>query len=125
MTYKQVFIVNQDLNMTKGKIAVQVAHGEVYYMQYLMEGTFDKDEIIDRYISWTDEEDGLMKKVVLKATENELNDFVVELPFKNVTAFIVYDRGLTQVSPNSFTCICVEPLTEEKCNELFGHLKLL
>lgn len=125
MTYKQVFIINQDLNMSKGKIAVQVAHGEVYYMQYLMESPMDKEMLLDNYIIWTDEENGLMKKAVLKTTEKELHNFVAELPVKGITCFVVHDRGLTQVTPDSLTCLCIEPLLEEKCNELFRHLKLL
>ena len=34
MALKQVFIINSDLKMGKGKIAVQVAHGEVIYGTY-------------------------------------------------------------------------------------------
>ncbi len=128
MTYKQVFIINQDLDMGKGKIAVQIAHGEVYYMQELLNGSGDAeqdDEMLDRYLAWSTEENELMKKVVLKATEKEMNDILLELAIREIALFSVYDRGLTQIASNSYTCICVEPLLEEQCSELFGHLKLL
>ena len=128
MTYKQVFIVNQDLDMGKGKIAVQVAHGEIYYMQEILNGHGDSkkdNEMLDRYLAWSTEENELMKKVVLKANEEEMSHILHELAIREITLFSVYDRGLTQIAPNSYTCICVEPLLEEQCNKLFGHLKLL
>lgn len=126
MTYKQVFIINDDLKMGKGKIAVQVAHGEVYYMIEALKRFAPYNNAFQyNYIKWIKEEDELMKKVVLKATEKQMNDIMEKLMEEEIMAFPVYDRGLTQVLPNSFTCICVEPLTDERCNELFEHLKLL
>lgn len=129
MAYKQVFIINSDLNMGKGKIAVQVAHAEVYYMEELLDYALgDSPENINlysRFIAWREEKHGLMKKVVLKATEEEMNKILCELVVKEIEKFAVYDRGLTQIAPNSFTCIVVEPLEEDKCDKLFGHLKLL
>jgi len=127
MTYKQVFIVNSYLKMGRGKIAVQVAHGEVYYIEEVLESIFEGETLTkyDNYIKWRYDENGLMKKVVLKATEKEMDLILMELAIKEIAVFAVYDRGLTQVAPNSFTCICVEPLPEEQCTELFGHLKLL
>ncbi len=127
MTYKQVFIINQDINMSKGKIAVQVAHGEVYYIEEVMESMFEDETLIkyDNYIKWRYDENELMKKVILKATEKEMDLILMELAIEEIAVFAVYDRDLTQVAPNSFTCICVEPLLEEQCTKLFGHLKLL
>lgn len=127
MTYKQVFIINQDLNMSKGKIAVQVAHGEVYYIEEVLETIFENETLTkyDNYVKWRYDENELMKKVVLKGNEKEMNSILSELAIKKIAVFSVHDKGLTQVAPNSFTCVCVEPLLEEQCTELFGHLKLL
>jgi len=119
---KQVFLINQDLKMRKGKIAVQVAHGEVFYM-YEKFTTHQYGSMHDNYIKWM--KDGIMKKVVLKATEQEIRDIVIQLRRKDIWERVVVDMGLTQVEPNSLTCLVVEPLPEEQCNELFGHLKLL
>ena len=129
MTYKQIYIVNSDLGMGKGKIAGQVAHATVYYMEELLlylEGESPENEkLFERFIAWREEEHGLMKKIILKATQAEMQKILCELAIKEIETFAVYDRGLTQIAENSFTCIIVEPLEEEKCDELFGHLKLL
>lgn len=129
MTYKQVFIVNSDLGMGKGKIAGQVAHAVVYYMEefllYLQGRAPENEKLFERFIAWREEEHGLMKKIVLKATEEEMKKILCELAVKGIEKFAVYDRGLTQIADGSFTCIIVEPLEEKICDELFRHLKLL
>ncbi len=129
MSLKQVFIVNSDLSMGKGKIAVQVAHGEVLYMEHVLYDHFSLGAVasIDNYKQWRNETNGpigMMKKVVLKATEQDMNNIYGQLK-NGIWVCKVFDKGLTQVAENSFTCLVVEPLGEEKCEELFGHLKLL
>ena len=124
MAYKQIFIINSDLKMSAGKIAVQVAHGEVYYMDYAHAHLGTEDKVSERFVEWFTDEDNLMKKVVLKATEKEMQEFTWKLKDK-VWAYPVFDRGLTQVPKDSFTCLVIEPLPDEQCKELFGHLKLL
>lgn len=122
MTLKQTFIINSDLDMGKGKIAGQVLHGEVFYMErilYKHEGNFEV------YSRWRYEHDGLMKKVVLKAPEEEMNNIISKLNDINIWSYKVVDMGLTQIAKGSFTCLVIEPLLEEVADELFGHLKLL
>jgi len=126
---KQVFIVNKDLKMGTGKIAVQVAHGEVLYMESLPNSMDYPDTRLDRYGGWRSDtpEDpiGMMKKVVLKASENEIRDIFMKLRTLNIWCFLIHDKGFTQVVPNSLTCLVVEPLDEGNCDAFFGHLKLL
>ena len=120
MTLKQVFIINSDLKMGKGKIAVQVAHGEVFYMEL----AFDEGNLRpENYNSWRNDDDELMKKVVLKATEDQIHEIVGELCFQKIWCSVVHDRGLTQVPEDSLTCLVVEPLPEEQCDKLFENLK--
>ena len=129
MAFKQVFIINSDLNMGRGKIGVQIAHAEVYYMDEILlyvEGDAPENEkLFERFVAWREEEHGLMKKIILKTTEIEMKKILCDLAVKEIEKFAVYDAGLTQIEPGSFTCIVVEPLEEGKCDELFGHLKLL
>lgn len=131
---KQVFLINKDLKMSSGKIAVQVAHGEVIYMEKVMleyryTNIKSSCDFMSRYYGWRaeTEEDpiGMQKKIVLKSTESEMKDIFMRLHTLGIWSYLIFDKGLTQVAPNSLTCLVVEPLEEERCNELFGDLKLL
>ena len=119
---KQTFLINTNLKMGKGKIAVQVAHGEVFYMNAIHDRKSDTC-MEERFHDWFN--DGVMKKVVLKATEKEMRDIVIQLRRKDIWEHPVIDMGLTQVAQDSFTCLVIEPLPEEQCQKLFEHLKLL
>jgi len=130
---KQVFLINADLKMEKGKIAVQVAHGEVLYMDRILEHIIQhhakSEDIYVRYNKWREateyDQIGMMKKVVLKSTEKEIIEYTWKLRTLNIWAYPIFDKGLTQVPENSLTCLVIEPLEEERCNILFGNLKLL
>ena len=130
MTLKQVFIVNKNLGMRTGKISVQVAHGEIFYIEHVFIGKRDLNSLETgknflNYLDWR--ENGLMKKIVLKASQEEMLFLIGALKaIDDDTWFgIVYDIGLTQVPTDSMTCIVFEPLDEEEANERFGYLKLL
>ena len=121
---KQYFLINKDLKMGTGKIAVQIAHGEVMYMQKVM----SKNNRM-KFYKWKSEtsEDpiGMMKKIVVKSTENEMRDMFMKLHDLGIWSYLIFDKGLTQVEPNSLTCLVVEPLEESQYKDLFGDLKLL
>jgi PTH2 family peptidyl-tRNA hydrolase len=120
MSLKQVFIINSDLQMGKGKIAVQAAHGEVYYMEYLNKEYSGGHTEFDAWMK-----DGVMKKIALKATYFEMRHIMDCLDKELIWFHGVEDLGLTQVPVNSLTCIIVEPLPEETTERLFGAYKLL
>ncbi len=126
--FKQIFLINKDLKMGVGKVAVQVAHGEVLYMENLFSMNYP-DEKHGKYDEWrsnTPEDPiGMMKKVVLKASEYEIRDIFIKLRNLNIWAYLIFDHGLTQIPENSLTCLVVEPLEESKCDKLFHSFKLL
>ena len=121
---KQVFLINTDLGMRKGKIAVQVAHGEVYYMSEIENALFEEDSIAnyENYQKWLNTD---MPKIVLRSTEEQMKHMMNELKDREIWYHEVHDKGYTQVEPDSFTCLVVEPLEEETYNELFKQFKLL
>lgn len=138
MTLKQVFVVNKDLGMKVDKIAVQVAHGETLYMSEIgackctsmVHELEDKEhQMKDNFKEWT--KDGLMKKIVFKATREEMLILIGVLKSMNdisaddIWFDIVFDKGLAQVPTNSMTCLVFEPLDEEEADNRFGYLKLL
>lgn len=106
--------------MGKGKVAVQTAHGEVFYMQYLNKPYSSGHT---EFAQWM--KNGVMKKIVLKAPEQEFAQIAEKLNKERIWFQVVRDMGLTQIQAGSMTCIVVEPLLEEKTQELFGNLKLL
>ncbi len=125
---KQIFLINKDLKMGIGKIAVQVAHGEVMYMETIKIKCMHNSsyKIYNKWRSSTPEDPiGMQKKVVLKSTESEMRDMYVKLKSLKIWCYLIQDKELTQVAPNSLTCLVVEPLEEDICNKLFGDLKLL
>lgn len=130
---KQIFLINTDLKMDKGKIAVQCCHGETLYMDRILEHVIQhrakSDDIYVRYNKWRQateyDQIGMMKKVVLKSTKDEIINYTWKLKNLGIWAYPIFDKGLTQVEPNSLTCLVIEPLEEEQCNTLFGNLKLL
>ena len=138
MPLKQIFIVNKNLGMRVGKIAVQVAHGETLYMSEIgackcLSVVFDLEDkehrMKNNFKEWT--KDGLMKKIVLKASQEEILMIIGALKSMNdigaddIWFDIVFDKGLTQVPTDSMTCIVFEPLDEKEADARFGHLKLL
>ncbi len=122
MVLKQTFIINSNLDMGKGKIAVQVLHGEVFYMERIL---YNHEGDFKNYSQWRYEDNELMKKIVLKASEEEINKIILRLDDLNIWNLKVVDRGLTQVCKDSFTCLVVEPIPEDTSDKIFGNLKLL
>lgn len=115
---KQVFIVNQDLKMSKGKIAVQVAHGEVVYMGHSCLFKPETEEYTN-HRNWLM---NLMTKIVLKAPHVEMVLLKQELATAGIKFYAVLDAGLTQVPSGSLTCICIWPLPD---TSRFDRFKLL
>ena len=138
MGLKQIYIVNKDLKMDKGKIATQVGHGAILYMLETCTCTCtstvhdlkDKThQMKDNFKEWM--KDGLMKKIVLKASREEMLTIIGVMDIMNdngdadVWFNVVLDKGLTQVPTNSMTCIVFEPLDEKEADIRFKYLKLL
>lgn len=124
---RQVIVINSDLKMSRGKIAVSAAHGTTLYMRSI-EKVFLSDEIdgdeeyLNSYESWMS--DGTMMKIAFKASEQEMIEILEEWNY-GYRLFQVRDFGFTQVPSNSLTCIASEPISKEESDKIFGHLKLL
>ena len=125
---RQVIVINSDLKMGKGKIAISAAHGTTLYMRsvehiLLSDGPdADAEEYLRDYEDWMG--GGAMMKIALKGSEEEINEILDQWSY-GYKLFPVRDFGFTQVAPNSLTCIASEPMTKAEADEIFGHLKLL
>ncbi|RLI01578.1 peptidyl-tRNA hydrolase [Candidatus Bathyarchaeota archaeon] len=114
MSYKQVIVVRNDLKMSKGKIAVQVAHAAI--LGYLMA----KDEIRKKWIN-----EG-QKKIILKVKDlKELIKVKEEAERINLKAELVQNAGLTELPPSTITALVIGPDVEEKIDKVTKKLPLL
>lgn len=112
--YKQIIIVRQDLQLPKGKLAVQVAHASV-------ENALKCDKKLLH--AWQSEG---MKKIVLKvADEKELRTYIQQARDAKLVACLITDAGLTTVAPGTTTCGAIGPDEEETIDRISGKLKIL
>jgi PTH2 family peptidyl-tRNA hydrolase len=110
-------VVRADLGLTKGKLAVQVAHAAVNCALLAKERdrrTFD---------SWYREG---QKKIVAKATGlSELLEIRTIAQAKGLTTSLIEDAGLTQLEPGTTTCVGIGPAASDDVDPITGSLPLM
>jgi PTH2 family peptidyl-tRNA hydrolase len=115
--YKQVMAVRTDITMGKGKLAAQVAHAAVAASR----DTERKKP--EWFKAWWAE--GQAKIVVKVSGESELNHLRRKAEELGLPTALVVDRGLTQIAPNTATCLGIGPGPAEIVDQVTGDLKLL
>ncbi len=114
MEFKQCIIVREDLKLSSGKLAVQVAHAAVLAMERA-----DKRIVRD----WKEEG---QRKIVLKArTLQDVFRLRDEAERTGVAAAIVIDAGLTEIPPGTVTALGLGPAPEAQIDRITGGLKLV
>jgi peptidyl-tRNA hydrolase len=111
---KQVIIVNDALNLPKGKLAAQVAHGAV--AAFL---------IADRQAQQDWLQSGMPKIVLAAPTEQDLQDLLTRAEAASISAYLVHDAGRTVLAEGTVTCLGLGPATDEAIDAVTGDLKLL
>jgi PTH2 family peptidyl-tRNA hydrolase len=112
--YKQCIIVRDDLKLSKGKLAVQVAHAAVSASEFA-----DRDA----YEAW---KEGGQKKVVLRVpTLQDLFELKEVARKKRLSTALIQDAGLTEVPPGTVTVLGIGPGEVTELDRITGHLKLL
>jgi len=112
--YKQVIVVRDDLNLSRGKLAVQVAHAAILGYE------ISNKEVVQK---WKGEG---QKKIVLKVPSLEkLLKVKKEAEGLGLPVAIVRDAGFTEVKPGTITAIVIGPEDEKKINKVTGILALL
>ncbi|HVP23301.1 MAG TPA: peptidyl-tRNA hydrolase Pth2 [Conexivisphaerales archaeon] len=115
--YKQVMAVRTDVSMGKGKLAAQVAHAAVSASR---DAERKKSEWFKAW--WAE---GQAKIVVKGGGETELDDLRRQAEELGLPTAMVMDRGLTQLAPNTVTCLGIGPGPSELIDRVTGKLKLL
>lgn len=144
--YAMYILINNDLKMEKGKIAGQVGH----IVQRIIEAIFTQkaklsslnlesseptaikiksnelnindldDETKNIILSYEEWRKNGMAKIVLKATQAELEELI-----KNNNVLYVRDLGLTQIPPNSLTVVGFYPNLKTEMANIVKNFKLL
>ncbi len=109
--------MRSDLKMGKGKLAAQVAHASISAAE----------EAIKRSEGWYGEwkQEGQAKIVLKVGSEAELNELLRRARAARLPASLIQDRGLTQLSPGTTTCLGLGPAPDDLLDKLTGDLKLL
>jgi len=114
-------LVNKDLKMGKGKIGAQCAHVACAVTRIL-----ERHKPRPKYYEdWLNNGE---PKVVLKATEDEMNGFIEKYPLKKSNDYWcvpIRDFGRTQVKANSLTALAFRPTMKKLVPPALRVLKLL
>lgn len=115
--YKMLLCVNNELKMTKGKIAAQCGHA-----------TLGAYKLASRYCpitlnTW--EYTGQAKIAVRVDTEAELFDLMFKARDAGFPCYLVEDAGRTQIAAGSKTVLSIGPAPVELLDSITSHLKLL
>lgn len=113
MSLKQAIIVDEDLDLSKGKMAAQVAHASL--------GTYRKASS-DMKDKWERQGE---KKVILALGENDLRDLLRKAERNKIPAHIVKDAGRTEIKPGTETALGLGPDEDSKIDTITGSLKLI
>ena len=90
---RMYILVNEDVKISKGKLAGQVGHAvaAMFYNQYKLTG-----ELLPVTVEYMS---SFQKKIILYAPEEKL------LEFEKEGYIAIRDKGWTQLKPNTLTCV--------------------
>ena len=134
---KQVIIIRTDTEpkMRKGKMIAQGSHASmkvIFDMMYERKPKYgsdkwfekglhiDEDSPLDNWIN------GIFKKVVVGATNNELIDAYNKAKKNGIPCSLIEDKGLTEFDGDTtITAAAIGPDYPDVIDKVTGHLKLL
>ncbi|KAK8853362.1 peptidyl-tRNA hydrolase [Kwoniella newhampshirensis] len=114
---KLVLVVNDELKMTKGKIAAQAGHATLACALTLKEAN------PRLFRAWQNQ--GQPKIALRCANTEELDTLAAQALSLNICARTIRDAGRTQVAPGSKTIVGIGPGPARLINTVTGKLKLL
>ena len=115
--YKQAIVIRSDLKMGKGKIAAQASHAAVSAAEQA------RKRHKEWWEAWMDE--GQRKVVVRVKDEEELLHLEEQAERMRLPHALIIDRGLTQLPPDTLTCLGIGPAPNEVIDKVTGKLRLL
>lgn len=116
MRHKMVVVARKDLDLSKGKLAAQVAHAAVTCTLKAQKRAAHELE------SWLD--GGQMKAVVKVPTEKDLFPIKEAAERAGLTTALIQDAGHTEIPAGTVTCLGIGPGEEIAVDKVTGHLSL-
>ncbi|MCW4047417.1 MAG: peptidyl-tRNA hydrolase Pth2 [Candidatus Bathyarchaeota archaeon] len=115
--YKQVIVFRADLKLSKGKMAAQAGHAAVSAAE----------EARKRHRNWWEAWlfEGQRKIAVKVKSEKELLELEESAKDLGLPNALIVDRGLTEIPPDTVTCLGIGPAPAEQVDRLTGKLPLL
>lgn len=105
MSNKAMYIlVNENIKIGKGKLAGQTAHASLtwLYRNFIKDYSGNHIEITEEMQNFLDDYMEVQKKIILKCPQSKLEELEKEQKY-----IVIRDKGLTQLKPNTLTCICI------------------
>jgi peptidyl-tRNA hydrolase, PTH2 family len=115
--YKMVIVIRTDIKMSKGKVAAQAGHAAVSASEYARKNR------PEWWNPWFME--GQRKIAVKAKSEDEILDIERRARNAGLPVALIVDRGLTEIPPNTTTCLGVGPAPDNKIDPITGNLSLL
>jgi PTH2 family peptidyl-tRNA hydrolase len=115
--YKQVIVVRSDLKMSKGKVAAQVGHAAVSAAEV------SRKKHTFWWRRWLEE--GQCKIILKVENEEELAKLAKQANELGLPYVLIQDKGLTELPPNTTTCIGIGPAPSNLIDKITGNLSLL
>jgi PTH2 family peptidyl-tRNA hydrolase len=117
MEYKLVVVIRDDLHITPGKLAVQVAHAAVSC------AIDARSRKADWFANWYREG---QRKVVLRAEDlEELRTLEAKAARAGLPRALITDAGLTELPPGTTTCLGIGPAPAANIDPVTGSLPLM
>lgn len=113
---KQVIIVPQDVKMSKGKTASQVAHAAVHALDHHL-------AVVTMVREWR--RDGMTKIVLQVPTKEDLYPLIYQANQLGLPHGLIHDNGSTEVEPGSVTALAIGPGDATAIDSITGKLALL
>ncbi|NLX47450.1 MAG: peptidyl-tRNA hydrolase [Euryarchaeota archaeon] len=114
---KMVIVVRKDLKLSPGKMAAQVAHAAVNC------ALVSKKRRSINFDRWYGEG---QKKVVLKVQNlAELYEIKQAAEDLGLVTSLITDAGMTELPPNTVTCLGIGPAPNSEVDRVTGHLGMM
>jgi len=115
--YKQVIVFRSDLKLSKGKIAAQAGHAAVS----------SEEEARKHHKTWWDAwiHEGQRKIAVKVKNEKEMLELKRQAHELSLPTALIIDRGLTEIPPDTTTCLGIGPAPNHIVDRITGKLPLL